>query len=193
MAISKIWSQEEAASKIHDLEQKNRSLVAKIMKLQGETDQVTDVDIQVRFNKLYDAIRTWIQNVQRDLRQKGWSFKDIFQQEVQDDPSTLSRMGILLHEDDEQDPGLAIWDDNRLDIRWAWWLGKHTTCIYVVLSIMIWRYLEEGIFHHPFPIGVPKSARNMFGEIIKSMKMTDDGEGMCISLTRAMLKERSTR
>lgn len=148
------------------------------MTLQQENVQVTDVEIAERFHELYNAIRAWIQGVQQDLRQDGWSFKD-FQQELQDEPGRSNLMDILRRREDTY---REKWNYTASEIRWATWLGKHSTCHDVVLSLAIWSCLEKKIFCSPFPPGVQVTgdAKETVRDIMLMMKTADDGGGAFI-------------
>jgi hypothetical protein len=178
---SKPWPQ-EAVRKIHQLEMMNRKLkadldrsLANLMKLQGEKARVTDDDIQSRFAKLYDNIRYWVLNVQRDLKRHGWDFKEVFQNARQGAPGKPILEKLL--QNDPSASATAAKGDDIAWLKWAIWLGQHTTCIRVILSLVIWEHIEEKIFHSSFPIGIPPRISSLFKDIMEVMAATGDGQG----------------
>ncbi|KAJ6442674.1 TLDc domain containing protein 2 [Purpureocillium lavendulum] len=170
---------DDAVRQMHQLERKNRELIARITKLQGEADQITDVEIQEGFARLRDAVFGWVHAVHRHLKEKkpGWEFKDVL------------RHGI---------------GKKRAD--WSEWLAGHnsTTCILVVLSQVISeKCLNDCIFKSDgdrdqrdehdqkdvygrgddqgndrmwVPIGMPVHVRTIFEDIAKTIQRGEDGE-----------------
>lgn len=165
MEPPKHWP-DDAVRQLHQLERKNGELLARLMKVHGETDQITDVGIQESFSKLRDAIFSWIQAVHHHLRddQRGWHFsRDVLLRQVRRNAT----------------PG---------EQNWMGWLAEYnsTTCILVILSLAIWHRLDEDIFRSDehdkdqtwFPIGIPGQTQVVFKKIFKSIKATADGESM---------------
>ena len=168
MATPTNWP-DDAVRQLHQLERNNGELVARLMRIQGETDQITDIEIQEAFSKLRDTIVSWIQAVHRHLRetQHGWHPKDVLLRQVRLDPS----MGR---------PEYIKWlvDYNS------------TTSVVVVLSKVIWRHLDENIFQTKdhskhqmwLPIGMPENLPPTFEELFNSLKAAEDVEGKATHL-----------
>jgi hypothetical protein len=162
-----------------DLEGENARLrrlldasTAKIMKLQGTadtTDQITDVEIGKSVEALQDAIQWWINSVEKDLRNQGQDFRDIFRRR-------LARDGCFI---EFHAPGL--YGDVRSDTgaEWMTWLGNLSTCIYVVLDRAIWDCLQAKIFSRTFLIGVYGHGKLAFQDIFSAMRGDSEDQGSC--------------
>ncbi|KAH8895422.1 hypothetical protein GQ53DRAFT_855903 [Thozetella sp. PMI_491] len=167
---------QETAHKIQELEQRNRELLARVMRLQGEKDQVTDTDIDERMCKLQLAIRTWVQNVLRDLRHKRHNVQGAFRESFRLQHIRIRLVNLLLRKDALQDD-ITDWNASQEEWVWARWLSEHVACVPVVLSLVVWRELEVHIFASlAFPLGVESTAQKVFRDIMTTMENSRDGE-----------------
>lgn len=140
---------------------------AKIMKLQGTTDQIADVEIGKRVESLQDAIQWWINGVEKDLRKQSRDFRHTFSQ-------------ILNYRYPDwviRELGFSDETSHEADAMWMTWLGDLSTCIYVVLGRQIWVYLYEKIFSQAYPTGVSEDSKLTFDDILSVMR--SDGEDEC--------------
>lgn len=168
MATPTNWP-DDAVRQLHQLERKNGELLARLMRVQGEADQITDIEIQEGFAKLRESIFGWIQAIHRHLgeAQRGWHPKDVLLRQVQRDES----LG---------------------NVKYIKWLVDYnsSTAVRVVLARAIWRHLNENIFkaeeHNAqqmwIPIGMTENAQSLFEDIFKSLKANGDKDGMTLTI-----------
>ncbi|KAM4063746.1 hypothetical protein HRG_006861 [Hirsutella rhossiliensis] len=141
----------EAVREFEELEQKYCQLLVKVNTLQGEKDQVTDVDISERLSKLQIAIHTWIQTTLPHLRQDGCSVSEACQRAGRGRKAQSRVEHLLFPKSQSKQSGTT-----REVGGWAKWLNNHGTCAHVILSLAIWKTLEREIFGlFPRSIGSP--------------------------------------
>ncbi|KAK4241520.1 hypothetical protein C8A03DRAFT_30382 [Achaetomium macrosporum] len=155
---------DDALDMIDELRQRNEELLVQVMRLQGQSRQITDVEVAERFDKLYDAIRSWTQSYRQDLLRSGWSLQD-FQQELQNEPEQACLAELLRR------------GDKRMDIKWAGWLARHNSCLHVILTLRLWLFLNDTIFSKSLPPGFEAdSLHDAVSSILTVIKHSEGGE-----------------
>ena len=147
------------------------------MTLQREGNQVTDVDIRDRFGKLYNNILDWVRDVQQDLEPSGWSFQD-FQRTLQEKSAKIKLMDLLRWTENKP-PHSEMQKYTSFEVAWAGWLAAHSTSLYVVFTLVIWRCLESEIFNLSLPLGLdlPSETSKVLNAIMETMDTAEDGGG----------------
>jgi hypothetical protein len=174
---------EEAIYEIRRLRIQNEELqrrldqsAAKMMKLRGGADQITDANIEKRFEGLYGAIQRWVTNVELDFKRQSRDFRKAFSEILHYEERDKLLLDLGLREEDKDDAGNSIWNSGSKDFGKMRWLGQLDTCIYVVLSRLIWRRLYY-IFKGPYPLGMHDDTMKGFDYLIGAIKAESDGEG----------------
>lgn len=173
MELPQTWPP-DAVESVQALIRDNVKLVTRMMAMQREASHVTDVEIRDRFVKLYNAIIDWVRDAQQDLSPTGWSFED-FGQALKKEEAKVELVKLLRWtEHAHTDAGKFTPDDP-----WVDWLAAHTTSLYVVLTLVIWRCLEKRIFNLHLPVGVelPPEAGEVLNAIMETMNTAEEGEG----------------
>ena len=176
MDIPETWPS-DAAERVQELVRENGRLVARIMTLQREGSQVTDLDICDKFGKLYNNILDWVRDVQQELEPSGWSFQD-FQRTLQQSRAKI-KLVDLLRWTEIKSPQSEKQKPTSLEVRWAVWLAAHSTSLYVVFTLVIWRRLESEIFSFSLPLGLdlPSETSNVVNAIMETMDTTENERG----------------
>lgn len=149
---------EEAKNEISRLEFENDALqqevgrlVAKIISLEGEDDQITDGDLKRKFGEIGANIEDWTTAIEVEFLQQGREFRQAFHQLLDDDAELrlLHRWGLLHSSHDRAE-----------EFGKLYWLGQLDTCLKVILSRVIWQSLHSEIFAKTYPPGTQHDAAN---------------------------------
>jgi hypothetical protein len=160
-----------------ELQRRLDKSAAKIMTLQGGADQITDTDVKKKFEGLCGAIQEWVTDVELDFVEQSRDFIDgFFKTRHEQERSDLLR-DLFLREEYKDDAGKLTLDRGNRDFGGMRWLAKVNTCIYVVLSRLIWCRLSEHIFERPYPLGTDDAHATGFNYMIKAIEAERDGKG----------------
>ncbi|KAJ4299145.1 hypothetical protein N0V90_004389 [Kalmusia sp. IMI 367209] len=173
MATSEIRSLRNQTAVLQD--KLDRS-VAKIMRLQGGIDQITDGDVKKRFEGIFSAIQDWVAEIELDLMRHSRDFREVFQAVLHQEERCQLLLNLGLRAYDENENGYSIWDPTSKDYLDLQWLGTLDTCINVVLSRFIWWRLFHYVFVSIYPVGLNEKAKKGLDYIIKAIEDDDDGE-----------------
>jgi len=113
------------------------------------------VEIEKGFSKLFRAIRIWIGSIESD--------PDIFHTTLQQNTETLTKLilGRGMNTVSVSDGSGRAWVD---------WLGQHQTRTYIILSLLIWDFLERRIFVNHYPVGVLEQTAQVFDDVVEVLK-----------------------
>jgi hypothetical protein len=134
----------------------------RLFELLYEDNQISDGTIRKEFEAICEFIDKWIDEVFKESDFTG-RFSFILKKE----PENLARFGLYPVADSEKE------SEGVLGMTW---LGRKDTCSNIVLSLVIWRFLENHIFNEPFPIGTTKDQNLLFKEIL-ILKSKEQDEG----------------
>ncbi|PSN68516.1 hypothetical protein BS50DRAFT_571777, partial [Corynespora cassiicola Philippines] len=150
--------------------------VAKIMRLQGGIDQITDGDVKKRFEGVFSAIQDWVAEIELDLTRHAQSFRGVFQDVLLREEQVRLLLKLNLRAYSEDDDGLPMWDPASQGYADMRWLGTLDTCINVVLCRFIWWRLQGRIFQSSWPFGLDDWAKEGLDYIIEAIADEDEGE-----------------
>ena len=147
-------SEIEMLRELNDLKVENATLRADlddcravVFALQAQ-HEVSDSSIMNSYKRIHQAIDTWVVNVMDHV--PDGHFNDIYRKQMLDDKKKARMI---------KDLG---------DIS-SYKLASYERSDYLVLSILIQRYLDGQIFSRPYPVGFSKSVRNLVSEIKETM------------------------
>ncbi|KAF2445471.1 hypothetical protein P171DRAFT_430882 [Karstenula rhodostoma CBS 690.94] len=172
-----------AASEIRSLRNQTAVLqdkldrsVAKIMRLQGGIDQITDGDVKKRFEGVFSAIQDWVSEIELDLMRHSRDFRDVFQEILRQEEQEALLLSLGFRAQNEDENGRPIWDPISMEYVDMRWLGTLDTCINVILSRVIWCRLRHRIFYSLYPVGLNEPAQEGLDYIIQAIEDGNDGE-----------------
>lgn len=166
-----------ASAEVKSLQQENRKLKSQLneckSKLLSANDDegVSDVTIQKNFERIGDAIENWINALER-YETKGY-FRDRIQGMWSDRRKWKYLDRLVFYQAGENFSG----DKMNSETRWMQWLKNQDTSNCVVLSVLIWRFLESNIFNKAFPIGNPEEMTTVLGDILREIRRDENGKG----------------
>jgi hypothetical protein len=148
----------------------------RLFELLYEDDQVSDATIKEEYEHICESIENWIDEVfkEDDFRNK---FRSILKVEPKE--QKLTSLGLFQVAQDSD--GYPMYEMESAEFQWMTWLGSKDTCNYIVISLVIWRYLESRIFNELFPIGTIYDQRLLFKEILE-LKNDEQDEGVYFDL-----------
>lgn len=174
---------EDVTERIKGLEERNRDLVAKLMKAQRTNDPVTDISIGENFECILKAIQDWIQAVHRDMGDENIHYRRILEQEFNDGHFRDNVRRLLAPPDpvkNMREHEKMPRSDQQANVNWdIWidWLKNRNTSHLLILSGTIWSYLERKIFARPYLTEMPKGLTESLDCIITHMQKGSNGSG----------------
>jgi hypothetical protein len=124
------------------LEQSLNESTSKLFERFREDDQVTDTKLQKDFEGLCLAVDTWIEGI-IDLESKD--FRKHWKEVMHRDSGYLTTLGL---------PKQLFVDSVVPPMDTAEWLSRRANCERLVVSLLVWRFLEKYIFAERWPIGI---------------------------------------
>jgi hypothetical protein len=171
-------SLQEASAEMKALQEENRGLkvqlnACKSMLLSQSGDEgASDVTIQNDFEHICHSIENWINALERCER-KGY-FKRKFQDMWSQGPDVIDKLEF--YQVGENFEGKS----RRKGIhktRWMRWLRDQDTSNCIVLSVIIWHFLESNIFDREFPVGIPEETTTILSRVLKEISASEYGQG----------------
>ena len=125
------------------LQQELNACKIKLLRLQQSDDQISDTSIQQQGEHLRISLDRWVDDA---LYEETKDFRETYSRHFKSELTTgyLEDLGLC---DGKQ---LAKSASNWWGINW---LGMQPCCNCVVVSLVIWRFLEQQIFRRSVPIG----------------------------------------
>jgi hypothetical protein len=181
------FSQQESSFKLQNLAEENERLklavdkyTSQLSKLLGQDNPVTDLDIKKIYEEICNEIGKWIEDVEPDETK---DFRERFLVKLKKGEKDLESTGLVpVPFQQDREVGLT-WGKGNFSYNWMVWLSYYGTCNFVVISLVIWRYLESKLFNEYFPIGIQDDGRRQeafFDKILTAMKAGGQGEGSCV-------------
>lgn len=169
-ALSRLRSQNETLQ-LQNEELRSELDVARVrlMQLQGGDHQITDMQIHNRMNDLYEETRRWVTDIESYYKRHSRDFGVIFNKAI-DEGKALALAQLVF--------GINKPVDDHCNMEWMRWLGDQPNCMLVILSMVVWGFLNEKIFAYPFPIGVSGTLCETFRQIVQVLgKHQEDQDG----------------
>ena len=162
------------------MEAENKSLRAdlddckkRLFELVYEEDPIASATIRKDYENICDAIENWIDEVFKEE-----DFRKRFSSILKGEPQMLTELGLLeVTRDSDGNPIYDIGTLESMEVQWMRWLENIDTCNYIVISLVIWHYLETKIFVEWLPIGTTPDQSLLINEILQHKKK-DLGEGV---------------
>jgi hypothetical protein len=145
---------------------------SQLYKLLHEEEKAPDTTIMEEYLRICRSVETWIGNVSYIEKNFNHRFHEIFQEDQQVSKGKLANLRLYEPRHHE----------NPYNIRsnqWMELLGSQNSCSYVVLSTLIWQYLDDEVFSEYFPIGTLDSSHDFLNDIIDVMEDRYRNRGWC--------------
>lgn len=166
---------------------------SELFELLHEENNVSDATIKDEYLRICESIESWIGSVSYSEEEDfNTRFSEILQEERKELGGELADLDLYQPLQDRDNPY-----ETRSSYWWMEQLGSQNSCNCVVLSVVIWHYLDTKIFREYFPIGTTKdehlhvgSAKNdprrrtipghgtLLGSIIKAMEDQYQNQGV---------------
>lgn len=170
-------------SDVRALIKENASLREQLDKFVLEDKQVPDATIASGFKSLYDSLESWVEELLSQQEQRR-QITDMWRrvQSAEESEGILHFLGLY---------------ESKPDISWRYemdeksrqrlnWLGTQTHCSSVILSLVIWRFLESKVFKESFPIGTVKDHKDypghqsLINDIFDAMNDEEEDQGASV-------------
>jgi hypothetical protein len=145
-----------------------------------EENPVTDATIRSEYNTLCASVESWVDEAiyeQTKPFRERWS-------EIQRVESKQGNLKFLkLYDSKRRNP--SRYEPDTAGRQRLNWLGKQRYCNCVIVSLVIWHYLDLYMFHLPFPIGTTMHDRDepdygpLLRDIFEAMKKGEGNHGVC--------------
>jgi len=152
----------------------------RLFELVYEEDPVAEATIKKDYEHICGSIESWIDEVFKEE-----DFRKRFNSILKRDPQKLTNLGLLEVARDAD--GYPVYDLETMESRefqWMAWLGSKDTCNYIVISLVIWRFLGTKVFSERLPIGTTPDQRLLINEILEH-KNKDQAEGTQFKLDKS--------
>ncbi|KAK2592045.1 hypothetical protein QQS21_010245 [Conoideocrella luteorostrata] len=176
-------SPEDPNREIQRLRRENADLVARldratatIMRIQGSSNYITDGEIEKKFEKLYTAIQTWVEDVEKDFMLTGRKFQHDFYKVIEDLDVDERLLDAGLRHDE------ASSDEQHEEVKRLVWLAGNDSCLHVFLNRTIWQRLVGKVFDAHYSFGMPQEARGGFDYMMRALSDEDEDNGKYITI-----------
>lgn len=122
-----------------------------------------DGTIRKEYEDICEAMEKWIDDVFKEF-----DFTNTFNTILRKDPQRLARLGLY--------PGVQESEREEDGFPGMSWLSRKDTCNHIVISLVLWSFLQRQIFSGLFPLGVTPDQDLLFKEMLK-VKGKERGDG----------------
>lgn len=135
--------------KYDKLEQSFNESSSKLFESLREDDQVTDTKLQKDFESLCLAVDTWIEGI---IGLEPKYFRKQWKEAMHKESGYLTTLGL---------PEKLFVDSVIRPMDTAEWLRRRANCERLVVTLLVWRFLERYIFAERWPIGISQREKKV--------------------------------
>jgi hypothetical protein len=137
--------------KYDKLEQSFNESSSKLFESLREDDQVTDTKLQKDFESLCLAVDTWIEGI---IGLEPKYFRKQWKEAMHKESGYLTTLGL---------PEKLFVDSVIRPMDTAEWLSRRANCERLVVTLLVWRFIERYIFAERWPIGISQRKKKVGG------------------------------
>lgn len=156
---------------------------SELMELLREDHKMSDATIQREYEQICKAIETWVDDV---LPEETKNFQDFLNKMLRKERKEGNLAFLKLYKpirDQHGDYEVDSPSRQRID-----WLRNQKYCNCVIVSLVIWRFLETKIFNEHFPVGTTKDDKkhperypghtSLLSSILEVMNKEEQNQGV---------------